>query len=188
MGGLEAFADRLCELTFDVQSTPELLRARESLQRIVGKLRVPGHGLVNQLAARATPEELGGSLGQALADRLRITKPEADRCIAEAADLGPRRALTGEPLAPVLAATAAAERDGRVGGGQVQLAVDGGTHTVYVINRDDATLSVIDGSTRTVTATVPVDEYPIGVAVDPGTHTVYVIGRDRNTVLVIESR
>ncbi|MEM6110799.1 DUF222 domain-containing protein, partial [Mycobacterium sp. 050272] len=29
--------------------------------------------------------------------------------------LGERRALTGEPLAPVLAATAAAQRDGRLG-------------------------------------------------------------------------
>jgi YVTN family beta-propeller protein len=58
------------------------------------------------------------------------------------------------------------------------VAVDPGTHTVYVTNRDDDTMSVIDASTRTVTATVPIgtgpDENPAGVAVDPGTHTVYV--------------
>ena len=36
------------------------------------------------------------------------------------------------------------------------------------------TVSVIDGSTHTVTATVPVGKEPHGVAVDPGTHTVYV--------------
>ncbi|OCB40178.1 hypothetical protein A9X02_17065, partial [Mycobacterium malmoense] len=34
-------------------------------------------------------------------------------------DLGPRRGLTGEPLEPLLPATAAAQRDGRLGGGQV---------------------------------------------------------------------
>ena len=32
--------------------------------------------------------------------------------------------------------------------------MDPGTHTVYVCNFDDGTVSVIDGSTRTVTATV----------------------------------
>jgi len=34
--------------------------------------------------------------------------------------------------------------------------VDPGTHTVYVNNRGDGTVSVIDASTRTVTATVHV--------------------------------
>ena len=63
--------------------------------------------------------------------------------------------------------------------------MDPGTHTVYVINGGG--LSVIDGSTRTVTATVPVGT-PIGVAVDPGTHTVYVTNHNDNTVSVIESR
>ena len=56
----------------------------------------------------------------------------------------------------------------------VGVAVDPGTHTVYVTNSDDNTVSVIDGATRTVTATVPVGKNPWGVAVDPGTHTVYV--------------
>jgi YVTN family beta-propeller protein len=64
-----------------------------------------------------------------------------------------------------------------VGNSASGVAVDPGTHTVYVTNRDDATVSVIDASTRTVTATVPVSKPfygPEGVAVDPGTHTVYV--------------
>jgi len=49
-------------------------------------------------------------------------------------------------------------------------------------------VSVIDASTRTVTATVPVGQNPGGVAVDPGTHTVYVTNFDDNTVSVIESQ
>jgi YVTN family beta-propeller protein len=65
--------------------------------------------------------------------------------------------------------------------------VDPGTHTVYVTTLDANTVSVIDASTRTVTATVPVGQNPQGVAVDPGTHTVYVANRD-GTVSVIESR
>jgi hypothetical protein len=52
---------------------------------------------------------------------LRITKAEAGRRIAEAADLGERRALTGEPLAPQLAATAAAQHEGLVGDGHVKV-------------------------------------------------------------------
>jgi DNA-binding beta-propeller fold protein YncE len=49
-------------------------------------------------------------------------------------------------------------------------------------------VSVIDGSTRTVTATVPAGKDPDGVAVDPGTHTVYVTHFADGTVSVIEAR
>ena len=76
-------------------------------------------------------------------------------------------------------------------------AVDPGTHTVYVTNDggvapgggiEHGTVSVIDASARTVTATVPVGHQPSRVAVDPGTHTVYVTNRGDDTVSVIESR
>jgi YVTN family beta-propeller protein len=75
-----------------------------------------------------------------------------------------------------------------VGKRPYQVAVDPGSHTVYVTNDDDGTMSVIDASTRTVTATVPVGKHPGGVAVDPGTHTVYVPNYSDNTVSVIESK
>ena len=78
-----------------------------------------GHALINQLAEQADQTELGGKLAQALANRLRISRAEASRRIHEAADLGQRRALTGEPLPPVLAATAAAQRNGEIGAGHV---------------------------------------------------------------------
>jgi YVTN family beta-propeller protein len=68
------------------------------------------------------------------------------------------------------------------------VAVDPGTHTVYVANGGDKTVSVIDASTRTVTATVPVGKNPGGAVVDPDTHTVYVTNSDDGTVSVIESR
>ena len=54
--------------------------------------------------------------------------------------------------------------------------MDPGTRIVYVANIVDGTVSVIDGATRTVIATVPVGQTPYRVAVDPGTHTVYVTG------------
>jgi hypothetical protein len=118
---LDAELDRLCALTFDVFTTPERLRALERLERVARRLRAPQHALINQLRAQASPEELGGTVRSALADRLRITKAEAGRRVEEAADLGERRALTGERLAPQLPATAAAQRDGEIGEGHIKV-------------------------------------------------------------------
>jgi hypothetical protein len=50
---------------------------------------------------------------------LRISRAEASRRIHEAEDLGERRALNGEPLPPVLSATAEAQRNGSIGAGHV---------------------------------------------------------------------
>ncbi|OMC43669.1 hypothetical protein A5745_17490 [Mycobacterium sp. IS-2888] len=121
---LKTDLERLGKLSFDVLTTPERLRALESLESAARRLRAPQHTLINQLGAQAGPEELGGPLRSALADRLRITKAEAARRIAEAQDLGPRRALTGEPLAPRLSATATAQRQGRIGDGHVKVIRD----------------------------------------------------------------
>src|ERR1700740_1293215 len=76
---LDADLDRLCELSFDVFTTPERMRALERLERVARRLRAPEHALINQLDAQAGDEELGGTLRSALADRLRITKAEAGR-------------------------------------------------------------------------------------------------------------
>ena len=118
---LDADVDRLGELSFDVLTTPELLRALQRLERVARRLRAPQHALINQLGAQAGELELGGTLRSALADRLRITKAEAARRIDEAADLGERRALSGEPLAPQLNATATAQRQGLIGDGHVRV-------------------------------------------------------------------
>ncbi|KZS64505.1 YncE family protein [Mycobacterium kansasii] len=73
-----------------------------------------------------------------------------------------------------------------VDNGLYAAAVDPGTHTVYVVNTEDNTVLVIDGKTRTVTATVFVGDYPNSVAVDPTTHTVYVTNLHDDTVSVID--
>ena len=71
--------------------------------------------LINRLGQGASAEELGGKLSHVLADDLRIYRRDALRLVEEATDLGPRRALIGEPLAPRLEYTAAGQREGRVG-------------------------------------------------------------------------
>ena len=50
-----------------------------------------------------------------LSCRLGISGPDASRRIAEATELGPRRSVTGEPLQPQLATTAAAQARGEIG-------------------------------------------------------------------------
>ena len=47
-------------------------------------------------------------------------------------------------------------------------------------------MSVIDGTTNTVTATIPVGTHPSGVGVDPSSHTVYVANALSGTVSVID--
>ncbi|CML46702.1 mutator family transposase [Mycobacterium tuberculosis] len=118
---LDAELDRLDEVSFEVLTTPERLRSLERLECLVRRLPAVGHALINQLDTQASEEELGGTLCCALANRLRITKPDAALRIADAADLGPRRALTGEPLAPQLTATATAQRQGLIGEAHIKV-------------------------------------------------------------------
>ena len=109
----------LLDQSFDALTTPECLAMLERLERETRRLPVPGHALINQLSRQASETELGGKLGHALANRLRITRGEAGRRIREAEDLGPRQSITGEPLPPRLEATAAAQHAGEIGAGHV---------------------------------------------------------------------
>ena len=99
----------------------EMLRSRERLallrryERAQRRLAAGQHPLINRLAREATAEELGGKLSHAIADWTQTSRAEAGKRVREAADLGERCGLTGEPLAPVLAATAAAQREGKLG-------------------------------------------------------------------------
>jgi hypothetical protein len=89
---LRAVVSRVVGHSFDVLTTPERLALLEQLEHESRRLRVPGHALINQIAEESNATELGGKLPHVLAGRLRIARGEANRRIAEAADLGPRRA------------------------------------------------------------------------------------------------
>ncbi len=119
LDALEAGYKRALDLTFDVLTTPERLRVLQRWERMRRWQPAVEHALINQLAEQADPSELGGPLAAALANRLRISRAEASRRVHEAADVGERTALTGEPLAPVLPATAEAQRNGELGPGHV---------------------------------------------------------------------
>jgi Domain of unknown function (DUF222) len=116
---LAAGMKRALDLSFDALTTPERLALLQQCETLRRWLPAVEHPLINQLSEQAGTTELGGKLPSALANRLRISRAEASRRIHEAADLGERRALNGEPLEPVLEATAHAQRKGDIGAGHV---------------------------------------------------------------------
>jgi hypothetical protein len=142
---------RILAHSYDAVTTPERLTLLERLERETRRLRVPGHQLINQLLEQSDAAELGGRLPHVLADRLRITRAEASRRVAEAADLGPRRALSGQPLAPLLTATAAAERAGHIGAAHVHVIRRFFTHLPTAVDagtRESAEQHLAELSTR----------------------------------------
>jgi hypothetical protein len=135
---LDAAVDGVGALCFDALTPRECLALLERCEKVRRRLPVPEHQLINHLARQASPQELGGKLAHAIANRTRISHAEASRRVNDAAALGPRHGLTGEPLPPVLAATAAAQRRGELGAGHV-----------VVIRRFSRRLpGWIDGATR----------------------------------------
>lgn len=122
-GSPEAFAAAYAALhdsvTAVLELAPDALNGRDSmgyLEALLTEMRrlpVARHALLNHLS-QCSEDEVGGKLTRVLTNRMRINRGEANRWIAEAADLGPRRTLTGEALPPLLPATAQAQRSGRL--------------------------------------------------------------------------
>jgi YVTN family beta-propeller protein len=65
------------------------------------------------------------------------------------------------------------------------VAVNPHTNKVYVAKFSSPTISVIDGATNTISATITVGAYPNGVVVNPSTNTIYVANSGAGTVSVI---
>lgn len=116
---LDAALARARALPVDVMNVQQQLAMLERCEKVRRQLPAVEHPLINTLGRQATPEELGGTLSHAIAEATLISRAEAARRVNEATDLGPRHGLTGEPMAPILSATAAAQRAGALGGGQV---------------------------------------------------------------------
>ncbi len=118
---IDAAVDDLVGSDCEALATREQLAMLRRCEKVRRRLPAIEHPLINNLARQATAEELGGTLPHAIAEATLISRAEASGRIKEATDLGPRRGLTGEPIAPILPATAAAQRDGTLGTGQVKV-------------------------------------------------------------------
>jgi Domain of unknown function (DUF222) len=111
-----AAAAEVAALDCDQLTHPELLDLLAAVQTASWRLPTMEHRVIARLQREASPTELGGkSLKAVLVQRLRISGKDAARRLADAGELGPRAALTGEALAPLLAQTATAQADGTIG-------------------------------------------------------------------------
>jgi hypothetical protein len=122
IAALRAAHDALAACDLDLLTRAELLAVGDELETLTCQLPAQSHRLLARLQTEATPKEMGAkSWKDVLTTRWRISTTEAHRRLTEAALLGPRRALTGQPLPPVLAATAAAQARGLINGEHVEV-------------------------------------------------------------------
>jgi hypothetical protein len=100
----------------------ELLSMSSELEELSRQLPTQSHRILARVAAEVSPKELGATnLPNLLRDRLRISGAEARQRLADADQLGPRTALSGEPLPPVLARTAVAQARGAIGAEHIRI-------------------------------------------------------------------
>lgn len=101
------------------RSTAEQIVVLRRVQTVLNRLPALQHREIGALRQQSTPAELGDTLQRALAEILRISRAEAKKLVDDAENLGPRTALSGEPMEPWLAATAAALAEGAITAGHV---------------------------------------------------------------------
>jgi hypothetical protein len=111
----DAVCAKMAVLNYQTLSLPELLELQSRREHQVRCAPAVDHGLLAEMQSRTTPGEIGAkSWADVLAIRLRISNKEAKRRVTEAANLGPRTTVTGQNMAPVLPATAAAQAEGHI--------------------------------------------------------------------------
>ena len=75
----------------------------------------------------------------------------------------------------------------KVGAGPVSIAADSINGRAYVANVDDGTVSVIDGKTDAVVATVPIGPHPYSIAADSAAGKIYVSRTYSDQLTVIDA-
>jgi hypothetical protein len=121
LNAVDAAIDTLLTTEVALRSTREQVQLLRRVEIAASRLPAVGHRLITALRETATAAELGDPLATALANSLRITPKEAKQRVDDAAELGPRRALSGEPMEPWLPVVAAAQAAGTIRAGHVQV-------------------------------------------------------------------
>ena len=115
VAALRAAHDELAALPIDSLTKPELIGVIDEIETLTCQLPTQNHRMLAGLQAVTTAKEMGAkSWRSVMAIRWRISSAEAGRRLDEAAQLGPRRTLTGEPLEPALPRTALAQAKGLI--------------------------------------------------------------------------
>lgn len=107
LSGLHAALDAVGDVDFDSLSVRDLLESLDGLETACRRAAAVAHTGAAALA-RHDKDRLKAAPHALLADVLRLTPATARRRLRDAARLGPRTSLTGQPLPPELPATAAA--------------------------------------------------------------------------------
>ncbi len=125
----------------DRVSHRELVGVLSELTTIAWSMPELEHRVLNRLIAETEPHRLGeSSWKKVLTTALRVSGKDATRRLDQAAAMGPRRAMTGEPLTPLWEATAAAQARG----------VRGPEHVAVIAKFHSLLPSWVDAGTRTV--------------------------------------
>jgi Domain of unknown function (DUF222) len=126
-------------LSFAALTGPDVIAIQNRLEKGYRSQPAVDHKLIYQLTSQNTPTELGANTWpKVLAEALHISPGEAKRRLKQADLLGPRTALTGQPLPPRLPHVAAAQERGEIGA----------EHLHIIEKFFDGLPAVIDGHTR----------------------------------------
>jgi hypothetical protein len=110
---LRAIHDELDACDFDALSATETVALLDALEEAECRNAAHRHRGLAQLQQQTTAIDMGAkSWRDVLAIRWRLSGSEAGMRLTQAALLGPRRSVTGEPLSPTLEAVAVAQRMG----------------------------------------------------------------------------
>ena len=111
LAAVETAVEALGAVDWDGLPMRDRLEVLERLETVSRRSVARATDIVASLD-RCDEQALGGICHKVVADVLRISLREARRRLRDAAQLTPRRSLTGEPVAPELPATAAAWHSG----------------------------------------------------------------------------
>ncbi|MEW2482082.1 DUF222 domain-containing protein [Mycobacterium sp. NPDC049093] len=125
VAGLRAAYDAFAGCDFGSLTRAELVAVLDEYETLTCQLPSVAHRLLAHLQAGSTAQELGAKTwNEVLRIRWRLSTTEAARRLGEAAELGPRRSLTGEPLPAELPVVAAAQGAGLINGDHVKVLRD----------------------------------------------------------------
>jgi hypothetical protein len=115
LAGLHAGRAALNSVPLHSLSDADLLAVLREQEADARRSAVTNHAVIAELEARGTAREHAcASTANLLSQVLRISPNEASLRVRAAADLGPRRGLTGEALPPIFAQVAAAQATGEI--------------------------------------------------------------------------
>jgi hypothetical protein len=125
IGLLATAIDALTAVDLTTLSRDELLGLTRAVETHRRRLPVVDHRIVAELESRGVAFELGcTSTAALLRTALRLAPADAKARVSAAADLGPRRAVSGEALPPLFACLAAAQAEGAVSTQHAKVIVD----------------------------------------------------------------